>query len=51
MLDDGDHVRIEISSADFERLLSVQRLNTWWTGLGAIAGWIALAFVVGVILA
>ena len=45
-MSEGDHVKIEISSDDFQELLSIQRFNTLWTSLGAIAGWIALVVIV-----
>lgn len=48
-LDDGDD-RVEISADDLARLVGLYRWNTLWTALGAVAGWIALAVVIWVII-
>ncbi len=44
--DDSEHARVEMDEADLARLIRLMAWNTFWTGAGSVAGWIALAIVV-----
>lgn len=48
--DSDDNVTVELSSADLLKALGLLRWNTFWTSMGAIAGWVALAFVLVTVL-
>lgn len=49
--DSEDSVKVELSAEDALRALSLLRWNTFWTSMGAIAGWLAFVFVVVTIIA
>jgi len=45
--DDGDDsVKVEFSAEDALKAMGLLRWNTFWTSMGALAGWAAFVFVV-----